>query len=117
MLSGQLANSTLTGPIGPPATGALFTTSFAMVTGGSLASLIDANTLTLSMNLSSINNGSGLSVTGHIGAGPTVYSLNAFEADASANIAADPAVPEPATFSIALIGALVAGALTQCRRA
>ena len=36
LLSGQLANSTLTGPIGPPATGALFTTSFALVTGLSL---------------------------------------------------------------------------------
>jgi PEP-CTERM motif len=116
LLSGSLANSTLTGPIGPPATGALFTTSFAMVTGGSLAPLIDTNTLTVSMNLSSINNGKGLSVTGHIGPGPTVYSLDPFRADASVNIAADPAVPEPATFGLVLIGTLLAGISTQRRR-
>jgi hypothetical protein len=105
LLSGTLNNSTLTGPIGPPATGALFTTSFAMVTGGSLAPLIDADTLTLSMNLSSINNGAGLKVT-PVG-GPAPYTLDAFEADASVNIAAEP-VPEPASMALLLIGTLLA---------
>jgi hypothetical protein len=113
LLSGTLMNSTLTGPIGPPATGALFTTSFATVTGGSLASQIDPGTLTLSMNLSSISNGAGLSVTTHGGFGGSVYyTLDAFQADASASIAAEQ-VPEPAAIGLLLIGTLLAGALNQ----
>ena len=117
LLSGKLANSTLTGPIGPPATGALFTTSFAMVTGGSLAPLIDPATLTLSMNLSSINNGAGLSVTTHGGFGAGVYyTLDSFQADASVNIAADQAVPEPATIGLLLIATVLAGSSIQRQR-
>ena len=102
LLSGSLANSTLTGTIGPPATGALFTTSFALVTGGSLAPLIDKDTLTVSMNLSSINNGSGLTVS----LPPAPFSLDPFRADASVNIAAEKS-PEPASVFLAGLGALM----------
>ncbi|MEX2093101.1 MAG: hypothetical protein WD971_10515, partial [Pirellulales bacterium] len=72
LLSGLLDDSTLAGPIGPPATGALFTTSFATVTGGSLATKIDKVTLTLSMSFSDINGGAGFSV------GVAAPILNAF---------------------------------------
>ena len=113
LLSGQLANSTLTGPIGAPATGALFTTSFALVTGGSLAPLIDKDTLTVSMNLSSISDGAGLKVT-PVG-GPAPYSLDPFDADASVNIAADK-VPEPATSALLLLGSMLAGVSIPSRR-
>jgi len=113
LLSGKLANSTLTGPIGPPATGALFTTSFASVTGGSLAPLIGPKTLTVSMNLSSINNGAGLKVT-PVG-GPAPYTLDSFRADASVNIAAEQ-IPEPATTALLLIGSLLAGFSTGRER-
>ena len=40
LLSGSLTTSALTGPIGPPATGALFTTSISSVTGGQLCLLL-----------------------------------------------------------------------------
>jgi hypothetical protein len=89
LLSGTLANSALTGPIGAPATGALFTTSFANVTGGSLQPEILPGTLTVSMSLSDINSGAGFSV-----GGATAPVLNAFTADATLNIAAQP-IPEP----------------------
>jgi hypothetical protein len=85
-----------------------------MVTGGSLAPLIDPATLTLSMNLSSINNGAGLKVT-PVG-GPAPYTLDAFQADASVNIAADQAVPEPATIGLLLIATLLAGSSIQRQR-
>jgi len=114
LLSGALANSTLTGPIGPPATGALFTTSFALVTGGSLAPLIEKNSLTLSMNLSSINNGSGLSVTTIVGPAP-VSSLDPFRADASVNIAAE-RIPEPATTVLLFLGTTLAVVSIPSRR-
>jgi hypothetical protein len=81
-----------------------------MVSGGSLAPLIDADTLTLSMNLSSINNGAGLMVT-PVG-GPAPYTLDEFEADASVNIAAEP-VPEPASLGLLVMGTLLAGVSIQ----
>jgi hypothetical protein len=98
LLSGDLGNSTLAGPLGPPATGALFTTSFSTVTGGSLANRIAPGSLTFSMNLTSINSGAGLSVTGDL--------LNPFLADASLNI--DGEVPEPASGLLTLLGCMFA---------
>lgn len=89
LLSGKLNNSAMTGPIGPPATGALFTTSFAEVTGGTLANLLDLDSLTMSMSLTDINSGVGLTLDA---AAPL---LNPFHSDVTLNIAADP-VPEPA---------------------
>lgn len=102
LLSGLLDDSTLTGPIGPPATGALFTTTFASVTGGSLAPQIDSDTITLAMGLSSISSGAGFTVnTG--GAAPL---LNPFTADATLSIAAEP-IPEPVTGLLLIVGSLM----------
>jgi len=103
LLSGQLNNSALSGVIGPPGTGALFTTTFSLVTGGTLAPLIAPNSLSLSMNLTNVNGGAGFAVAG---GGP---ALNPFLADASVNIGGEQAVPEPATLmllSVAAIGAV-----------
>jgi hypothetical protein len=110
LLSGTLDASTLTGPLGPPATGALFTTSFGMVTGGSLEPLIDPDTLTLSITFTDINDGVGFTTSG----GGTV--LNAFEADASVIIAAEP-IPEPVTALLALLAAAGIPALRLRRSA
>ncbi len=97
LLSGTLANSVLTGPIGPPATGALFTTSFATVTGGSLAPLLAPGSLSLSMSLTDVNGGAGLSVTGGAQSG-----LSPFNGDATLNVAAEQRViPEPAGLLLA----------------
>ena len=109
LLSGLLDDSTLTGPIGPPATGALFTTSFALVTGGTLKQYIDEDTLSLSMSFTEINSGAGFSI------GASAPVLNPFTADAAVNIAADP-IPEPATMVMLLLASTFALAYMNRRR-
>jgi hypothetical protein len=108
LLSGTLDNSALTGPIGAPATGALFTTSFATITGGSLQPLILQDTLTLSMSLTDINGGAGFSV----GGAPSLV-LDEFNAGATLNIAADP-IPEPLSSALLAVGSVLAA--WACRR-
>jgi hypothetical protein len=115
LLQGSLNNSALAGPLGPPATGALFTTSFASVTGGSLAPVLDANNLTLSMSFGNINNGVGLGVAD---AAPLLLP---FLADATLNIAdTGPGIvkePEPASLVLALIGGVFATIWSRRRSA
>jgi len=96
LLSGKLNSSTLAGPIGPPATGALFTTSFAEVTGGTLESLIAANSLSLSMSLTDINSGAGFSL------GAAAPLLSPFTADVTLNIAGN-VIPEPASALLVVV--------------
>lgn len=107
LLSGTLGASSLTGPIGPPATGGLFTTSFAVVSGGTLAPYIDPTSLTLSMSFSAINAGAGFSVTPAPPVPPPVVFasvLNPFTADATINIAGEfSGIPEPASIALCLI--------------
>jgi len=103
LLSGSLAPSTLTGTIGSPGTGALFTATFGAFTGGSLLPFLDVNTLMMSLTLFNVNSGGGLSVSGD--------QLNGFEAGAGVAIAAQP-VPEPATAWLLLMGV---AALTRVR--
>jgi hypothetical protein len=108
LLSGLLDDSTLTGPIGPPATGALFTSTFASVTGGSLASQIDGDSITLSMSLSSINSGAGFSVD-------LDGALNPFTADTTLAIAAEQ-VPEPVTGLLLIFGSLMLAGASHRRQ-
>jgi hypothetical protein len=118
LLSGTLATSALSGTLGPPGTGGLFTTNFATVTDGTLAPYIDVDSMTLSVALADINGGAGLSVVFLPPPVPPVPNiefgvLNAFTADASLNIAANfSGIPEPASLALSLLGAamsLVAG--------
>jgi hypothetical protein len=111
LLSGTLDDSTLTGPIGPPATGALFTTTFASVTGGSLASQIDSDTITLSMSLSAISGGTGFSVD----MGGAAPALNPFTADATLSIAAEQ-IPEPTAAVLLIFGSLWLAGQSHRRR-
>src|SRR5206468_1275193 len=55
LLSGALNGSTLTGQLGPPCTGALFSTSFGTVTGGTLAPSIASSSIALSINMTNVN--------------------------------------------------------------
>ncbi len=91
--------SSLTGTIGLPASGALFTTSFASVTGGSLASEMHENSVSLSLSLTDVNGGAGFSLIGAMG-----DELASWEADVTANIAALDAMPEPTSALMALMG-------------
>jgi hypothetical protein len=112
LLSGALTTSSLTGPLGPPATGALFTTSIASVTGGLLAPMILPNSLSLSMSfteVNTVNGGVGFSV------GAAAPVLNPFTANATLNIAASP-IPEPAMAALLAIGGLLTGLTTPRRR-
>lgn len=109
LLQGPMGSSALTGVMGPPGAGALFTTVLTTVSGGSLSSLIAPGSVSLSMNLTNVNGGSGFSVAG---GGP---QLNSFLADAAISISADP-VPEPATMAIVGLGSLAAVAVGRRRR-
>jgi hypothetical protein len=99
LLQGPMGNSALTGVMGPPGTGALFTTVLTTVSGGSLAPLIAPGSVSLSMNMTNVNGGAGFAVAG---GGP---QLNAFVADAAISISADQ-VPEPATLSLVGLAAI-----------
>jgi hypothetical protein len=113
LLSGVLTSSSLQGTIGPPGTGAVFTTNIATVTGGSLLPFIVPNTLGLSMTLTNVNGGAGFAVTNGL--------LNPFVADSSVNISGDPTdlgghIPEPATLLL-VTTALFAGTAVRRRAA
>jgi hypothetical protein len=108
LLSGPLTSSALTGVIGPPGTGGLFTTTLGTATGGTIAPLLAPGTLSLSMNLSNINGGLGFGV----GPGP---ALLPFAADSSVSISADP-IPEPTTLALGLLGFVAAAAFGRRTR-
>lgn len=103
LLQGPMANSVLSGILGPPGTGALFTSTFTTVTGGSLMPFIAPDSVSLSMNMINVDGGIGFSVAG---GGP---QLNGFLADASISIAADTFVPEPSAFFLGSIAAASLG--------
>jgi hypothetical protein len=107
LLSGSLGSSQLVGTNGPPATGALFSTTFASVTGGSLAPFILTNSLSLSISMTDVSSGvagSGLQAPQGV--------LLPFNADVTQTIAGE--VPEPGTLLLTAIGALFAAA--YCRK-
>jgi hypothetical protein len=114
LLSGALGNSTLAGTIGAPSTAALFTTSVASVTGGTLAPLIAPNSLTLSISMTDVNSGAagpGLQLI--FPPGPAGPILLPFEADVTQTIAGE--APEPSGILLAMLGSVLLGAYSRRR--
>jgi hypothetical protein len=104
LLTGPVTSSALTGVAGPPGTGSLFTTTLGAVTGGSLQQYVLPGTVSVSMNLATVNGGSGFATL----PGPNnTLILQPFMADGSALIAGDPNpnVPEPTTLTLLFAGA------------
>jgi hypothetical protein len=101
LLQGPMGPSALSGVLGPPGTGALFTTSLTTVTGGTLQPLLAPGSVSLSMNMTNVNGGAGFAVAG---GGP---QLNAFLADAAISISADP-IPEPTALGLVALGSIAA---------
>jgi hypothetical protein len=102
LLQVNLGNSLLVGG----SSGAFFNITNGTVVGGSLAPLLSTNSIGMSLSLTNISGG-GLS-TGIGG------FLNAFQADATKEISANP-VPEPGTLLLAC-GAILVPALLRRRR-
>jgi hypothetical protein len=108
LLSGSLNASTLAGSLG--ATGAddaLFTTSFNVITGGTLADEIDPSSLTLKMNIGDIDGGAGLSAPGSV--------LSPFTANALLTITGE-LVPEPGTYLLLSVGMAIASTWMRSQR-
>lgn len=96
----------MTGTIGAPGTGSVFTTGAAVVTGGTLAPLIVPGSLSLSLTLTNVVSQGvvpGLVVDG------TVLQ---FTADSTVAIAAT-VVPEPTTFALFVLGGAAAFGLRR----
>jgi hypothetical protein len=111
-LSGNLLGPALTGTVGLP-DGMLFTSSFSTVTGGTLASYLDASSLILQMHLSTINGGAGLSV----GLTSPPGELDPFTAVATVDIEATEPIPEPTAGMLLAMWALAAFARRPTRGA
>ncbi|HEY3392801.1 MAG TPA: PEP-CTERM sorting domain-containing protein [Lacipirellulaceae bacterium] len=102
LLSGSLKSSTLAGSLGPTgANDALFTTSFNIITGGTLAHGIDPSSVTFKMNIGGINEGAGL--------GAPESMLSPFTANALLTITGELPVPEPGTYLLLAVGMAIAG--------
>ena len=109
LLSGIIDDGSIVGAVGGSATGSFANLSVGTFTGGSLAPLLDPESLGLSLSFTDINGGSGFATTGPL--------LDAFTATATANISAEEAaVPEPASISLALLGFLALFGISRRKR-
>ena len=116
LLSGDLADSALTGPIGFSG-GGLFTTSFGTFTDGTLKDYLAPDTLVLSMHVTAVQTvggGVGFSANSVTGSPPIqVGNLNPFTGDAAISIEG---VPEPAAAALMLAGGMLLAVSSQRRR-
>jgi PEP-CTERM motif-containing protein len=109
LLSGNLGGSELIGTNGPPSTGAVFSTTFATVTGGSLAPFILPNSLNLSISMTAVTTAGGI---------PGLQSpggvLQPFAAAVTQTIAGD--APEPSSVLMAMLGGVFLSAYSLRRK-
>jgi len=109
LLQGPVTSSALTGVIGPPGTGGLFTTTLGTPSAGSLKNYILPGTVSVSLNLTSTNGGNGFLVTPPVTGGV----LGAFSATAVAGIdgTAGLNLPEPTSIVLLMLGFVGAGCI------
>jgi hypothetical protein len=114
LLTGPVTTAALAGVTTPPGTGSLFTTTLGAITGGSLQPYILPGTVSVSMNLATVNGGNGFSALPGPGG---ILVLQPFLADASALISGDqnPNVPEPASLTLVFAAAIVGGSCGRRR--
>jgi hypothetical protein len=105
LLSANLTNSQLSGTLGPPGTGSVFTTTLGSFTGGTLAPSLVPGSFGMSMQLIQVNGGSGFGV----GPGPVLLP---FSADGSLNLIGE-AIPEPSSLILVAIATV---AMLRARR-
>lgn len=110
LLSGDLSLSAITGPIGTPSAEGLFL-AFGQITGGSMASGFDPNSLRVRMKLPTVNGGFSVSPLPDP-APPELALLNSFTATTPTIEILATQVPEPA----ALVSLGVGGALLAAMR-
>ena len=103
LLSGSLMDGSLSGPPGSP-TGSFLTAALGDFTGGTLAPKLRTDSLSLSISLTDLATSIGQPglVIDNNG------SFTPFTSDATANVGAEPAVPEPASLPLLAIGILFA---------
>ena len=116
LLDVDLGDTALSGPLGPSATGAVFSITNGSVVGGSLAPLIIGNSVSVSISMTNISSGGidGLSVSPLAPPVAGLGTLNDFTADATKAIAGE-RVPEPASAMLVILGSLLAPAMMRRR--
>lgn len=112
LLDVDLGSTALTGPLGPSATGSVFSVTNGTIVGGSLQPLIIDSSISFSVSMTNINGGAGLSITPLVPPEAGTGTLNAFVADATKVIAGD-RIPEPASAALVAFGLLIAPALRR----
>jgi len=97
LIGGPLTTSAVTGTVGPPGTGAVFTTTVGTINPASLLfPYITQGTVSLSINLGNVNGGLGFSIASG--------QIDPFRADATGTISADSSgIPEPASIMLTLV--------------
>ena len=98
LLAGTFNDGAIVGSTGDSATGSFANLSLGTVNDGSLASLVDVNSVALSISFTNVTDGQGFSLSqGH---------LAPFSAEGTANMSANQ-VPEPATIGLIVLASLL----------
>jgi len=98
LIGGPLTTSAVTGTVGAPGTGSVFTTTLGTINPASiLAPYITQGTVSLSISLGNVNGGNGFTIVSG--------QIDPFLADATGTISANfSGIPEPASIMLTLVG-------------
>ncbi len=112
LLTGPTGSVNLVGTLGPPGTGGVISTTLQTVTGGTLKPYLADNSVSISISLSNINGGAGLSLNTVEG-----IRMNPYVADGFVTITAQGAnLPEPTSIALLALGAMFATGVSRRSR-